>query len=102
MNQGNYSLGQLVFEIGCLLKKYEETLVENNSNSKLLKTKQVLELYPILTQYGLEQAVRENKIPVIKRGKLNFYDSKDIENYIQNQKYSSNSTDCISEKIKYV
>ncbi|MDO5002737.1 MAG: hypothetical protein Q4E39_00715 [bacterium] len=100
MNSNKFSLGDLVFEIGCLLKKYEEGLAENNNNGKLLKTKQVLEQYPLLTQYGLEQAVREDKIPVIKRGKLNFYDSRDIETYIQNQKTSGSN--CISEKIKYI
>lgn len=101
MNQESYSLGELVFDVGCLLKKYEQTMANKNSTSKLLKTKQVLEAYPLLTQYGLDQAVKENKIPVIKRGKLNFFDSRDIENYIQNQKVVSNN-DCISEKIKYV
>lgn len=100
MNQENYSLGELVFDIGCLLKKYEQTMTETNSTGKLLKTKQVLEQYPLLTQYGLDQAVREKKLPVIKRGKLNFFDSRDIENYIQSQKVVSNEG--ISEKIKYV
>lgn len=100
MDKENYSLGELVFDIGCLLKKYEQTLVDNKSTGKLLKTKQVLELYPLLTQYGLEQAVRENKIPVIKRGKLNFYDTRDIESYIQNQK--SDFSECISQKKKYI
>lgn len=100
MKQEIYSLGELVFDIGCLLKKYEQNLADNSGSGNLLKTKQVLEQYPLLTQYGLEQAVKENKIPVIKRGKLNFYDSRDIENYIQNQKVSG--SECISEKIKYV
>lgn len=101
MSQENYSLGDLFFDIGCLLKKYEQTLAKNNTSGNLLKTKQVLEQYPLLTQYGLDQAVRENKIPVIKRGKLNFFDSRDIENYIQNQKVTLKDN-CISEKIKYV
>lgn len=100
MDKESYSLGELVFDIGCLLKKYEQTLIDNKNTGKLLKTKQVLELYPLLTQYGLEQAVRENKIPVIKRGKLNFYDTRDIENNIQNQK--SDISDCISPKKKYI
>mgnify|MGYP001100235928 CR=1 FL=1 len=100
MNQKKYSLGELFFEIGCLLKKYEQNLAENTTG-KLLKTKQVLEQYPLLTQYGLDQAVKENKIPIIKRGKLNFFDSRDIENYIQNQKVVSKN-EGISEKIKYV
>jgi len=100
MNQEKYSLGELVFDVGCLLKKYEQTISNNNNTGTLLKTKQVLEQYPLLTQYGLDQAVKENKIPVIKRGKLNFFDSRDIENYIQNQKV--NLKEGISEKIKYV
>ena len=100
MDKENYSLGELVFDIGCLLKKYEQVAIETKSTGKLLKTKQVLEAYPLLTQYGLEQAVKENKIPVIKRGKLNFYDTRDIENYIQNQK--SNISDSISPKKKYI
>lgn len=100
MNQDNYSLGELVFDIGCLLKKYEQTIAETSSTGKLLKTKQVLEQYPLLTQYGLDQAVKEKRIPVIKRGKLNFFDTRDIENYIQNQKVVSDEG--ISEKIKYV
>ncbi len=100
MNQKKYSLGELFFEIGCLLKKYEQNLAENTTG-KLLKTIQVLEQYPLLTQYGLDQAVKENKIPIIKRGKLNFFDSRDIENYIQNQKVVSKN-EGISEKIKYV
>ena len=90
-----------MFDVGCLLKKYEQTIAEENNSGKLLKTKQVLEQYPLLTQYGLDQAVKEKKIPVIKRGKLNFFDSRDIENYIQNQKVISNENG-ISEKIKYV
>lgn len=100
MDKENYSLGELVFDIGCLLKKYEQNLIDNKSTGKLLKTKQVLELYPLLTQYGLEQAVRENKIPVIKRGKLNFYDTRDIDSFIQNQKIDFSES--ISPKKKYI
>lgn len=102
MEKSSYTLGELVFDIGCLLKKYEETIIDNNGTSKLLKTKQVLDTYPILTQYGLEQAVKDNKLPVIKRGKLNYYDSKDIEEYIKNQKVIISNKNCVSEKIKYI
>ncbi|HIS87148.1 MAG TPA: hypothetical protein IAB49_03330 [Candidatus Caccenecus avistercoris] len=100
MNKENFSLGELVFEIGCLLKKYELSNAKSKNERNLLKTKEVLEQYPLLTQYGLEQAIKEEKIPVIKRGRLNFYDSRDIEKYIDNQK--TTGSDCISEKIKYV
>ena len=43
-------------------------------------------MYPIFTIYGLNDAVKKGLIPVLKRGKLNFYDTNDIENYINNLK----------------
>ena len=74
----NNSLGDLLIEIGTAINKYEESNKGNiGNNSKLLKGKQVLELYPILTSYALNDAVKKGLIPVIKRGKLNFYDSRD-------------------------
>ncbi len=99
----NYTLGQLIFEVGCLIKKYEGTQKHEGISGTLLKTKEVLELYPMMTQYGLEQAVKEDLIPVIKRGKLNFYDSNDIEKYIKSQKkFSSSKKDNCNSKIKYI
>ena len=83
----NKNLGDMLIEIGTIIKKYEE---QNNTNilnnNQLLKTKEVIERYPILTNYGLNDAVRRGLIPVIKRGKLNFFDSKDIEKYIDELK----------------
>ena len=83
----NNNLGEMLIEIGTIIKKYEE---QNNTNilksNQLLKTKEVIEKYPILTNYGLNDAVRRGLIPVIKRGKLNFFDSKDIEKYIDELK----------------
>ena len=83
----NISLGDLLIEIGTAINKYEESNKGNiGNNSKLLKGKQVLELYPILTSYALNDAVKKGLIPVIKRGKLNFYDSRDIEKYLSSLK----------------
>ena len=83
----NKNLGDMLIEIGTIIKKYQE---QNNTNilnnNQLLKTKEVIERYPILTNYGLNDAVRRGLIPVIKRGKLNFFDSKDIEKYIDELK----------------
>ena len=83
----NKNLGDMLIEIGIIIKKYQE---QNNTNilnnNQLLKTKEVIERYPILTNYGLNDAVRRGLIPVIKRGKLNFFDSKDIEKYIDELK----------------
>jgi len=71
----NKNLGEMLIEIGTIIKKYQE---QNNTNicnnNQLLKTKEVIERYPILTNYGLNDAVKRGLIPVIKRGKLNFFD----------------------------
>ena len=83
----NNNLGEMLIEIGTIIKKYQE---QNNTNilnnNQLLKTKEVIERYPILTNYCLNDAVRRGLIPVIKWGKLNFFDSKDIEKYIDELK----------------
>lgn len=91
-------LGDLLIEIGTAIKKYEVSHqgVVNNS-TKLLKSKQVLELYPILTSYALNDAVKKGLIPVVKRGKLNFYDSKDIEKYLSSLKNSEHNSTCVEE-----
>lgn len=39
--------------------------------------------------YGLNEAVKNGEIPVIKIGKLNFYDSGDIEKYIERKKMNN-------------
>lgn len=91
-------LGDLLIEIGTAIKKYEESNQKINLNdSKLLKAKDVLRLYPILTAYGLNEAVKKGAIPVVKRGKLNFYDSSDIEKYLASLKSSQNNSSIIEE-----
>lgn len=83
----NNNFGDLLIEIGTLIKNYyEKNNSENIKQNTLLKAKDVCKRYPILTNYGLNEAARKGLIPVIKRGKLNFYDSKDIENYIKKLK----------------
>ena len=96
----NNGLGNLLIEIGMAIKKYEENNTHNKiSDSKLLKSKEVLDLYPILTSYGLNEAVKKGLIPVVKRGKLNYYDSLDIENYLKSLKnYEHSSIEEIKPK----
>lgn len=108
MNKG---LGNLLIEIGNAIKRYEEINQHIDYNdSKLLKLKEVLKLYPILTTYGINEAVKKGLIPVVKRGKLNFYDSKDIENYLTSLKKNNTNISSDDEtkskntnsKIKFV
>lgn len=94
----NNGLGNLLIEIGTAIKKYEESnKVDISNDSKLLKGKQVLELYPFLTSYALNDAVKKGFIPVIKRGKLNFYDSRDIEKYLSSLKNNEQNSSKVEE-----
>ncbi|MBQ9833603.1 MAG: hypothetical protein IJO33_00190 [Bacilli bacterium] len=82
----------MLIEIGTIIKKYQnQNCINSSESNRLLKAKEVIELYPILTSYGLNDAVKRGLIPVIKRGKLNFYDSKDIEKYINELKNNNSS-----------
>ena len=88
----------MLIEIGTIIKKYQGQNCDSYSSS-LLKAKEVIELYPILTNYGLNDAVKKGLLPVVKRGKLNFYDSKDIEKYISEYKNNdSNENETIKTK----
>lgn len=89
----------MLIEIGTIIKKYQEKNYIDSEDSRLLKAKEVVELYPILTSYALNEAVKRNLIPVVKRGKLNFYDSKDIERYISELK-NTNSSEIIKINSK--
>lgn len=77
----------MLINIGMIVKEYENsTITTNNNNGNLLKAKEVCEKYPAITPYGLNEAVKQRKIPIVKIGKLNFYDPIDIEKYINNKK----------------
>ena len=66
--------------------EYEETTINHNNNctpTQLLKTKDVIEMYyPSITLYSLNKALKEEKIPVVKIGNLNYFRQEDIENFL--------------------
>lgn len=101
-------LGDLFIEIGNAIKKYENANADSKEKKKLLKLQEVIKEYPILTTYALNDAVRKGLLPVIKRGKLNFYDSEDIERYLSSLKCKNNTqTEIIdskrnNSKVKFV
>lgn len=71
-----------------MLITYEKRLSQTphlESPTQLLKTKEVIELYPALTLYSINKAIKENKLPVIKIGNLNYFTKDTIENYIASQ-----------------
>lgn len=75
--------------IGDLINEYEKNKSSNlevNKEQKLYKTKDAVKRYPVLTVYALEKAVREKRISVTKIGNTNYYNSEDLENFINSQK----------------
>ena len=77
--------------IANLIKEYEKNAMQPNSifedgNKKLCRKKEVTELYPALTNYMLDRAIKEDKLPVVKIGNVNYFDLSDIEEFIELQK----------------
>ena len=72
-----------------LLIQYEKSknnnVYEEENATKLLKTKDVIKMYPALTLYSLNKAVKENSLPVIKIGNLNYFTKEDIEKFLKLQ-----------------
>ncbi len=54
----------------------------DTSDNRLLKTKDVIHEYPVLTQYSLAKAVQEKKLSYTKIGNTNYFRAKDIEEFI--------------------
>lgn len=84
----NMTLGELIEKIGELVIQYEKSEREINiedKTTKIFKTKDVLKMYPALTMYALTRAVKEDLIPVIKIGNINYFSKEDIEKFIRQQ-----------------
>lgn len=81
-----YTLGDLITCIGSLVKEYEDNIIsENNTTSidnRLLKTKDAIKEFPLLTQYTIAKAVQDGKLSFTKVGNTNYFRVQDIENFI--------------------
>ena len=47
--------------------------------------KDVTNMYPALTLYSLNKAIKEERLPVIKIGNLNYFTKEDIERFLKSQ-----------------
>lgn len=88
----------MLIEIGNIINKYQNQNQINNGNQVLLKTKEVLNRYPAISNYGLNEAVKNGFLPVIKIGRLNYFDKKDIEKFISSNKIIVNENETIKKK----
>ena len=80
----------MLIEIGTIINKYQKQNEVNNGGQILLKTKEVLNRYPAISNYGLNEA--------IKIGKLNYFDVKDIEKYLASNKIVVNENEKVNKK----
>ena len=64
--------------------------LSEEDDNRLLKTKEVIREFPILTQYTLSKALKDKKISYTKVGHTNYFRVKDIENFINLGKKSDN------------
>lgn len=76
------------------MKEYEENIISKNNiiqcDNRLLKTKDVIKEYPILTQYTLSKAVQDGVLSFTKVGNTNYFKVQDIEKFINSGKKETN------------
>lgn len=81
------TLGELIQQIGTLIIKYEKSGqiigYDEEDSTKLLKMKDVVTMYPALTLYSLNKAIKDERLPVIKIGNLNYFTKNDIEQFLK-------------------
>ena len=53
---------------------------------RLIKAKEVIKEYPMLTNYSIDKAVKEKKLPYTRVGNANYYDVLDIESFLMSHK----------------
>ena len=61
---------------------YYNENTNTDKSGRLLKTKDVIKEYPYLTIYALDKAVKDKKLPVTKIGNTNYFNTDDIEAFI--------------------
>ena len=92
MTNANYEvIADLLIQLGTAMKSQDlnvENIVKTkldstNTNSKYLTRKEVLEMYsPVITDYGLRQAINMDDFPCVKRGKQYFFTQEAIDNWL--------------------
>lgn len=58
----------------------------DTKEQRLIKTKDVVKEYPILSLYALDKAVKDKRLSYIKVGNTNYFDASDIESFIMSNK----------------
>lgn len=109
MSNANYKvIADLLIQLGTAMKNegfkvediVETKLDSTNTNNKYLTRKEVLEMYsPVITDYGLRQAIAIDGFPCIKRGKQYFFTQEAIDNWLNERTTRHVAT---RSSVKYV
>lgn len=78
------------------------TQVSTKNEKQYVSKAEAIELYhPLITEYGLKQAINKNEIKYIKRGTKYFFESDDLKKWIDEKK-SNNVATYLNKSIKFV
>lgn len=92
------SLGDLLLEIGKLIKEYEDGVsIEKTKDEELYSINQVIDLYPILSKHILTNAINNNELKVTWIGNKRYFNLNDIDNYLS--KKQDKKVNDIPEKL---
>lgn len=91
-------MGDLLLEIGKVLKEYEEgASTEKIKEDNLYSINQIIDLYPILSKHILTNAINNNELKVTWIGNKRYFNLNDIDNYLS--KKQDKTVNDISEKL---
>lgn len=76
-------------------------VIVNTERQYVSKAEAVKLYHPLLTEYGLKQAINKNEIKYIKRGTKYFFESEDLKKWIDENR-SNNVATRSNKSIKFV
>lgn len=80
------SLSDLLFEIGNIVKAYEENIIiekEPKVEEELYSIGQVIQLYPMLSKHIITNAINSGKLKVTWIGNKRYFNLNDIDDYLK-------------------
>lgn len=79
--------------LGKVTKKIDTTAaVAPTTSSEYISRKEVVKMYhPLITEYGLTQAINKNELRYIKRGSKYFFEPNEVKKWIEEKSSHSNS-----------
>lgn len=76
-------------------------IITGNEKQYVSKAEAIELYHPLITEYGLKQAINKNEIKYIKRGTKYFFSSDDLKKWIDEKK-SNNVKTYLNKSIKFV